>query len=88
MAIHFTDKEQNQIRLWLLELRKIVTPEDFVAHRDRARELVGRLDRYPCVPTSTIADEFGRVRRIWRRLEAQADNKNRTDPHSQSTEEF
>jgi hypothetical protein len=60
------------IRAWLIELREIVTPDGFAAKRERARELVPFLDEHPTHPACIIADEFGRLRRIWRRLEAQA----------------
>lgn len=72
MAIYYTDEQKNQIRGWLMELRSIVTPANFSAHRDRARELVGRLDKHPTHPACLIASEFSRLRRIWQRIETEA----------------
>ena len=72
MTIYYTDRQKNEIRAWLLELRQIVMPDKFAANRERARDLVGYLDSCTLVPTSVVHDEFKRVRRIWRRLEAQA----------------
>jgi len=69
MAIYYTEEQQDQIRSWLLELRRIVTPNEFPTHRDRARELVSLLDQHRVHPASLIAYEFGRLRKIWRRLE-------------------
>jgi hypothetical protein len=73
MANYYTDQEKDKIREWLIELRVIVTPIDLPTHRDRARELVRQLDRISVEPTCVIALEFRRVRRIWRRLAAQAE---------------
>jgi hypothetical protein len=72
MARYFTDREKAKIQGWLLELQAII-PDRFIAKRDRARELVALLDENPTHPACLIADEFGRLRRIWRRLDAQAD---------------
>ena len=72
MAIYYSDKQKDEIREWLLELQAII-PDRFIAKRDRARELVALLDENPTHPACLIADEFGRLRRIWRRLDAQAD---------------
>jgi hypothetical protein len=69
MAIFYTDQEKAEIVGWLLELREIANPVDFPVHRERARELVSLLDERPTHPACLIADEFGRLRRIWRRLE-------------------
>jgi hypothetical protein len=73
MAIYYTDQQKTKIREWLLELREIVTPDKFAANRERARELVKYLDDCKLVPTSIVHDEFQRVRRIWRRLDAQSE---------------
>jgi hypothetical protein len=73
MAIFYTDQEKAEIVGWLIELRQIVTPDGFAANRERARELVALLDQYKLVPTSIVHDEFQRVRRIWRRLESEAE---------------
>jgi len=73
MAIYYTDQQKTKIREWLLELREIVTPDKFAANRARARELVKYLDDCKLVPTSIVHDEFQRVRRIWRRLDAQSE---------------
>jgi hypothetical protein len=73
MARYFTDREQAQIRAWLLELRRIVNPVDLPAHRERACELVSLLDQRPTHPACIISYEFCRLRKIWRRLECQAD---------------
>jgi hypothetical protein len=72
MAIYYTDRQKDEIRACLLELRQIVMPDKFAANRDRACELVAFLDERPTHPACLIADEFGRLRRIWRRLENQA----------------
>jgi hypothetical protein len=72
MAIVYTDRQKAEIVDWLLELRKIVAAADFAAHRERVRELVGRLETFTFEPTSIIATEFERLRRVWRRLETQA----------------
>jgi hypothetical protein len=72
MAIYYTGRQKAEIVEWLLELRRIVNPDEYPAKRDRARELVGRLETFKFEPTSIIATEFERLRRIWRRLEAQA----------------
>jgi len=73
MAIYYTDRQKDEIRAWLLELRQIVMPDKFAPNRERACELVKYLDDCKLVPTSIVHDEFQRVRRIWRRLEAQAE---------------
>jgi len=78
MAMYYTDEQKRQIGEWLLELREIVTPGDFNTaspsefspKRDRARELVAQLDKRKVHSASLIAYEFDRLRRIWRRLEA------------------
>jgi hypothetical protein len=72
MAIYYTDRQKDEIRAWLLELREIVTPDKFAPNRERARELVALLDEHPTHPACIIAYEFGRLRRVWRRLENQA----------------
>jgi hypothetical protein len=71
MMIYYSDKQKDEIREWLIELQAII-PDRFIAKRDRARELVKRLDQRPTHPACLIADEFSRLRRIWKRLEAQA----------------
>ena len=73
MAFYFTDAQKDQIRSWLLELRELVNPTEFPNDRDRAHELVNRLDQFKYEPYSIIADEFERVRRLWRRLEANSE---------------
>jgi len=81
MAIYYTDQQKKLIGGWLLELREIVTPDDFNTaspsqfnpKRDRARELVALLDQYKLPRFSAIVDEYDRVRRIWRRLEANSE---------------
>ena len=70
MAIYYTDRQKDEIRAWLLELREVVTPDGFAPNREQARELVRRLDRLKFEPTSIIDDEFRRLQRIWRWLEA------------------
>jgi hypothetical protein len=72
MARYYTDGQEDEMRGWLLELREIVNPNDFMPHRDRASELVGRLDQCNFERTSTMDDEFQRVRRIWDRMETEA----------------
>jgi hypothetical protein len=72
MAIYYTDQQKDEIRAWLLELRRIVNPVDFPANRDRARELVSLLDQHPTHPACLISCEYQRVRKLWRRLDAQA----------------
>jgi hypothetical protein len=60
-------------------LREIVIPDDFNTvspsqlKRDRARELVALLDQYKLPRFSAIVDEYDRVWRIWRRLEANSE---------------
>jgi hypothetical protein len=70
MMIYYTEEQQDRIRCWLIELRRIVNPVDFPAHRDRARELVALLDEHPTHPACLIGCEYKRVRKIWRRLES------------------
>jgi hypothetical protein len=77
MARYFTDREKAEIREWLLELREVVNPVDFPANRDRARELVSLLDQRPTHPSSLIAYEYARVRRIWRRLAEECSQERR-----------
>lgn len=72
MATYYTDGQKDEIRGWLLELRAIVNPNDFMSHRERASELVRRLDQCDFERTSTMDVEFQRVRRIWGRLETGA----------------
>jgi hypothetical protein len=72
MAIYYTDRQKDEIRAWLLELRQIVMPDKFAANRERARELVAFLDERPTHSACIIACEYQRVRKNWRRLEAQA----------------
>ena len=55
MAIYYTDRQKTEIVGWLLELRKIVAAADIAPHRERARELVGRLETFTFEPTSIIA---------------------------------
>jgi len=69
MATFYTDRQKDKIRRWLLELREIVNPIELISHRDRATELVSRLDQCKFERHSTMDDEFHRVRRIWNRLE-------------------
>ena len=81
MAIYYTDQQKKQIGGWLLELREIVTPNDlristpseFRAKRDRAKRLVALLDQHKLPRHSDIANDYDRVRRIWRRLEADSE---------------
>ena len=72
MAKHYTETQENEIRGWLLELRDTLNPVDFVARRERASELVRRLNQCDFEATSTIDTEFQRVRRIWTRMELAA----------------
>jgi hypothetical protein len=77
MTMYYTDREEKQLCKWLLELRDIVTPGDndtassgeFLPRRDRARKLVGLLDKYKTDPHCGFAYEYSRLRPIWRRLE-------------------
>jgi hypothetical protein len=73
MAIYYTDRQKDEIRAWLLELREIVSPDKFAPNRERAHELVALLDQHRVHPACLIAYEFGRLRRIWRRLDAQSE---------------
>ena len=72
MAIYYTDEQKAQIGEWLIELREVVNPVDFPVHRHRARQLVALLDERPTHPACLIAYEYERLRRIWKRLEAEA----------------
>jgi hypothetical protein len=77
MTIYYTDGQKKQLGGWLLELRAIVTPGDyntaspseFLPRRDRARKLVGLLDKYKTDPHCGFACEYSRLRPIWQRLE-------------------
>jgi hypothetical protein len=73
MARYFTDGEKAEIQGWLLELREIVTPNEFPTHRQRACKLVALLDQRPTHPACVISYEYKRVRKIWRRLDAQSE---------------
>ena len=74
MARYFTDREKAKIQGWLLELQAII-PDRFIAKRDRARELVALLDENPTHPACLISYEYQRLRKIWRRLETQAESQ-------------
>ncbi|MGD0522495.1 MAG: hypothetical protein ABR866_17785 [Candidatus Korobacteraceae bacterium] len=74
MAIYYSDKQKDEIREWLLELQAII-PDRFIAKRDRARELVALLDENPTHPACLISYEYQRLRKIWRRLETQAESQ-------------
>jgi DNA invertase Pin-like site-specific DNA recombinase len=77
MATYYPEDQQNQIRNWLLELRGLLNPVGFSDNRDRAHELVRLLEQIRPEPTSIIATEIDRLRRIWRRLADQGTDSGR-----------
>jgi hypothetical protein len=80
MARYFTDREKDEIRAALIELQQIVNPFDFPAKGEQARKLVAFLDERPTHPACLIAYEFGRLRRLWNRLERTAQSQPTQNP--------
>lgn len=82
MAIYYTERQKNEMAEWLLKLRGILNPSAFPANRARARELVDLLTQRRVHPASEFAYEFDRLRRVWRRLEAQLNSSEHPSQNS------